>query len=367
MAALTTERQTPKMGEYMLPDDLQPGVKTGFKIFGGSIVVSDPANGGFAVPGLTKLGLMVLGRAEATVDNTIVGATDGGLTIHVRRGAFKVNNSAGADAIGLANKGQPCYLVDDNTVALTSGNGTRSVAGTIVDYDTVAAQPWVIFGFVDPLAIAGSAIPQASPEREVRLVAAVALAAYTNVAGTLTMNANGALATIDGVAPAVGDRILLAAGAAGADNGVYTVVSLGGAAAKPSFTLALDYANGAVVAEMEFLVSEGTAYGHSKWRLTTQGAIVVGTTSVAFYPQFLKGTATLIAGTVTVSGPVLAGASVLLTRNTANTSSLTTGGYACITRTAAFAGSLVLNAQVAAGTINVADISTVDYLASNFS
>lgn len=47
------------------------------------------------------------------------------------------------DAIALADIGSDCYIVDDQTVAKTSGSATRSVAGKIFDVD--AAGVWVNF------------------------------------------------------------------------------------------------------------------------------------------------------------------------------------------------------------------------------
>ena len=54
----------------------------------------------------------------------------------VRRGCFRFANSASADAIALADVGADCYIVDDQTVALTNGSSTRSVAGKIHDVDS---------------------------------------------------------------------------------------------------------------------------------------------------------------------------------------------------------------------------------------
>lgn len=62
-----------------------------------------------------------------------------------------------------------------------------------------------------------------------RLGTVVALPANTRVGNVLTANANGALGMIDGQAPAVGDRILVILEATNANNGIYSVTSLGDA------------------------------------------------------------------------------------------------------------------------------------------
>jgi len=80
----------------------------------------------------------------------------------------------------------------------------------------------------------------------VRLATAAALAACTydngtaGAGATLTANANGALANIDGVAAVVRDRVLVKNQVAAAQNGIYDVTSLGGASSKWTLTRAAD-------------------------------------------------------------------------------------------------------------------------------
>src|SRR5262245_38676516 len=125
MTATTVERYTPKMGELSLPDILQLGVKASTAILGGTLVCSDST--GYVVPGATGLNLVALGRAESSVDNTA--GQSGDLTVIVRQGVFPWANSGGADAIAASDRGKVCYIVDNQTVALTDGAGTRSPAG----------------------------------------------------------------------------------------------------------------------------------------------------------------------------------------------------------------------------------------------
>ncbi|MDT3669002.1 MAG: hypothetical protein ROZ37_01565 [Aromatoleum sp.] len=106
-------------------------------IYQGSLVVLDA---GYAVPGATDTGLVAVGRAEETV--TAVSAGDA--AVRVRRGIFKFANSADTDAIAQADVGADCYIVDDQTVAKTSGTNTRSRAGQIVAVD--ADGVWVQIG-----------------------------------------------------------------------------------------------------------------------------------------------------------------------------------------------------------------------------
>lgn len=127
---LAKERNTIQQGDGLIREI---GVKANAVIYAGALVVNDA---GVAAPGRTATGLVALGRAEGTVNNT--GGADGALRVRVRRGVFGFKNS-GADPIVAADIGKDCWIVDDETVAKTSATNTRSVAGKVfsIDGDTV--------------------------------------------------------------------------------------------------------------------------------------------------------------------------------------------------------------------------------------
>jgi hypothetical protein len=95
-------------------------------------------DGGYCVPFSTKLGLIPLGVNEEKVDNT--SGSNGAKKARLRRGTYTFANSAGGDAIAQTDLGKVCYGVDDQTVALTDGNGTRSKVGRIMGLDPVDSQ-----------------------------------------------------------------------------------------------------------------------------------------------------------------------------------------------------------------------------------
>jgi hypothetical protein len=130
MTALTAVRNTKKWGTDSAPETISLKVAAGVKIFKGALVC---IAAGFAAPGSTSTTVIAIGRAEATVDNTSGAA--GALNLDVRRGLFNWANSTGGDLITQAAVGQTAYVVDDQTVALTSGGGTRSKAGLILYVD----------------------------------------------------------------------------------------------------------------------------------------------------------------------------------------------------------------------------------------
>lgn len=99
-------------------------------IEGGKIVCQDTS--GNLVPGAESATLVALGVAIDTFDNTDGAAGD--VMGEYESGCFgPFDNSAGGDEITRAHKGRLCYLVDAETVALTSDSGARSIAGTIAD------------------------------------------------------------------------------------------------------------------------------------------------------------------------------------------------------------------------------------------
>ncbi len=98
----------------------------------GGIAVLDAS--GNCKPAVAATGLITCGYFAETLAN---GATAAAVSVRVRRGVVRLENSAAGDAITKAEIGDTCYLVDDQTVAKTDGTGARSAAGKVMDVDTV--------------------------------------------------------------------------------------------------------------------------------------------------------------------------------------------------------------------------------------
>ena len=94
---------------------------------------------GFTEPGTTATGLTAAGVFEHYQDNTA--GADGDQIVEVKRGNFRLDNSAGADEVTAADIGKVCYIVDNQTVAKTDGTATRSPAGIVDDVDDAGV--WV--------------------------------------------------------------------------------------------------------------------------------------------------------------------------------------------------------------------------------
>ena len=133
MVALTENRSTLQLA----PGDRSGLLGANQAIFAGAILMRNAS--GHLIKGATATGSFGAGRAETPNTSTTVGVT----AQTFREGAFRYANSAAGDLIATADIGTVCYIVDDQTVAKTSGTSTRSPAGAVVDVD--ANGVWVRF------------------------------------------------------------------------------------------------------------------------------------------------------------------------------------------------------------------------------
>jgi hypothetical protein len=84
------------------------------------------------------------------------------------------------------------------------------------------------------------------------------------------------LQTVDGVALAVGDRVLVKNQVVSKDNGIWLVAALAWKRAADADS------NAEVTSALLMSVEQGTTQADTRWQLTTDGAIVVGTTALIF-------------------------------------------------------------------------------------
>lgn len=106
-------------------------VKGGAKIFGGGIVAIEGVSG-YAVKGAVAAGLVTVGVACETVDNTT--GANGAKKVVVEESFehtdFLFSNDTGTPA-AQADVGDNCYIVDDQTVGMNATGA--SVAGKITE------------------------------------------------------------------------------------------------------------------------------------------------------------------------------------------------------------------------------------------
>lgn len=136
MTALSADRPTPRR----LPSGwFEQPVAASQRIFTGALVARNAA--GFLVKGAAATGLIGVGTAMRGVDNSAGDAGDARAQYSSETARFA--NSGSGDAITIAEIGDICWIVDDQTVAKTDGSGTRSPAGIVEEVD--AQGVWVRF------------------------------------------------------------------------------------------------------------------------------------------------------------------------------------------------------------------------------
>lgn len=212
MTALAADRNTVARDgvDYSYP------VAASVTCYAGALAVLDAS--GDVKPAVTATGLVPVGIFTEQVSN---GVTAAAVNATVRKGTFRLENSSSTDAITKAEIGDVCWLVDDQTVAKTCGDGTRSPAGVVVDVDALGV--WVA---VNAAGRAPTAIPVALGSLSTKAADAAVLRFVSPVAGVITK-----IQSVMNAALATGDATLTAA-INGTDitTGVLTLTQSGSAA-----------------------------------------------------------------------------------------------------------------------------------------
>ena len=98
---------------------------------------------GFLIEGAVATTLVAVGTALETVDNTV--GADGDLGCEVSAKASRWASGTAGDTINRDDIGATVFIIDDETVGLTNGGATRSVAGDVYQVDGNGADGvWVI-------------------------------------------------------------------------------------------------------------------------------------------------------------------------------------------------------------------------------
>jgi hypothetical protein len=235
--------------------------------------------------------LICRGIALDTIEDPGDGINTTGLAVHAGR-IVGLQNSEGADEIEAGHYGQLVYAVDDNTVALTDGGGTRSPAGYFQGFEDFAGTEAIAIEVPDNFEVAVLRLQGFSAtQRTARGVVTsnvASLAAFT-VAGN------------DGLTYTAGQLVLLVNQTAADEDGPYIVGTVATGVApltRPSW-----WAEESVQAHgAEFKINEGTAWKGTVWYAALAGAVTVGTSEPDFYPRRHSfTTAAMTTGAVTTS------------------------------------------------------------------
>jgi phage-related tail fiber protein len=107
---------------------------------------------------------------------------------------------------------------------------------------------------------------------------AVKVITLTNISNL----ANGAPLIVDGVTLSVGDRVLVTAQATGSQNGIYIVQSTGTGNNGAWIRASDANATGDLEAGTIVMVTDGSTYADTSWKLITDDPIVIGTSALTF-------------------------------------------------------------------------------------
>ena len=133
----------------------------------------------------------------------------------------------------------------------------------------------------------------------------------------------GAPATVDGTSLALRDRVLVTAQTTGSENGIYYVTTVG-AGSNGTWARSLDAdATGEIKAGTIIMITEGTTYADTQWKLTTDDPITVGSTTMTFvrsgnaaYGTFaVSGQNSIVADQIGDTLTMVAGTNIALTTN----------------------------------------------------
>jgi len=202
----------------------------------------------------------------------------------------------------------------DPTVVSTNGipfgtMATQNASSVAITGGTVTGLPTPISGsdaasksYVD------AATTGLSAKGSSRLASVASLSiTYNNgaagVGATLTNSGAFAAFTLDGVSANLNDRVLVKNQTTQAQNGIYSVTTVGSGTIAWVLTRTTDFNSSSTVSEGSYtVVSEGTTNSGTLWLETGIGPFTVGTTPIIFTEMIIGPISTTLTGDVTGSG-----------------------------------------------------------------
>lgn len=262
---------------------LSPSAPTGGAVtLGGTLNVASGGTGANTLTGYVKGSGTSIMTASSTIPNTDITGLGTMSTQNASAVAITGGTIAGATITGGSINNT---TIGSGTAAAGTFTSVAMTTGTITTAPSTGTDI-VNKDYADAIA-SGINFHQSC-----RLATTTALAANTynngtsGVGATLTANANGAL-SVDGVAVATSNRILVKNEVTQANNGVYTVTQTGSAGAPYILTRATDFDTAGVgVDQIDagdfFLITAGTTLANTSWVQQTPLPITVGTTAIVF-------------------------------------------------------------------------------------
>jgi hypothetical protein len=166
----------------------------------------------------------------------------------------------------------------------------------------------------------------------------------------------GAPAVVDGVSLVLGDRVLVTGQSTASQNGLYDVTVVGVGSDGTWARTSDGNATGEILAGMIVMVTEGSVYADTQWKLTTDNPIIIGTTGLTFVINILSSVGGANTQVQVNDGGTLAGFSNFVFDKTSNILSVTGN----ISATGNVNGNYILgNGSQLSGIITTVDANTL--------
>lgn len=250
----------------------------------------------------SAIGAVSSGVTNVAVQDGLSGGGSGAVTIGINNNGIANGKLAQmpASTIKINNTGVPATAIDGTVAQVMTMLNAASLTTRLDQFAApnvaVAWNSQRITGLADPASAQDAATKnyvdatiqglQVKPTARLATAAALPANVYSNgtagAGATLTASANAAL-SIDGVAVAAGDVVLVKNEAAAANNGLYSVTAIGSGAQKYVLTrhidmdLAGEY-SGAFVP----VGAGGTVNANTLWLANPTPPVTVGTTAIPF-------------------------------------------------------------------------------------
>jgi hypothetical protein len=269
-------------------------------------------------------GAVGTGTAPAREDHTHAMPSFGNVTAQTSFGSASGNGSATSVARADHTHGTPTHdnaahsTINLNALATPTGdvslNSYKITNLATPTASTDAATKGYVDGVAEGLHIHASVVAASTANLN---------ATYDNgssgVGATLTNAGTNAALTLDGVSLSVSDRVLIKNQTSAAQNGIYTVTTVGDGSTAWVLTRAADFNTSAEIQGGDFVfVTGGTSYDNTGWVQTSTG-VTVGTTAIVWQQFSGAGTYTAsngvqlvgsdFSGVVVASGGLSVGAS----------------------------------------------------------
>lgn len=298
-----------------VPRDIESQPMAAVAIQAGQLVMLNAT--GYAIGALLTASNAYAARgfARLSVDNSA--GSPGDLRIELETDYYLDNDSTNPITQAMLGRSY-CYAVDNHTVGSSDVAGSLSLVGVPVSLGVgdLAGKVAVRVGVATPYAVNPLLAGSSSAAFKAHVVA-TNLAALTFTAGSFSADANGALATQDGITVgstgiAASNVIIFPTGTittgvvSAANSGPWVLTSVGGASAKFTGVRPDWYPHGGNVPAAPIEVSAGALFGNTRWKpyadtLVAATPLVIGTSDPKFRPVQVTQTVTLSSSAATIT------------------------------------------------------------------